>query len=171
MRNESKSSERTSRCTTGFQRSPDQAKLAGKELLCVAAVGKKHLCPNHPLRLVAFLTAVMSAQASFQQEFVQANILDGGPDDGEATGLGGEEEHYTLSPEFRVSIIALRRIICPVFKNEGYFMAVHLAVVRGVRELQEYFFSDGEVSPLLSGKVLFNKPAIGTSKVVEGVGV
>ena len=49
-------------------------------------------------------------------------------------------------------------------------MAVHLAVVCGIRELQEYFFSDGEVSPLLSGKVLFNKPAIGTSKVVEGVG-
>src|SRR5258708_1177622 len=78
------------------------------------------------------ITAVMSAQASFQQEFGQANILDGGPDDGEATGLGVEEEHYTLSSEFRVSIIALRRIICPVFKNEGYFMAVHLRVVTGI---------------------------------------
>ena len=49
-------------------------------------------------------------------------------------------------------------------------MAVHLAVVCGVRELQEYFFSDNEVSPLLSCKVLFDKLAVGASKVVEGVG-
>jgi len=48
-------------------------------------------------------------------------------------------------------------------------MAVHLAIVCGIRELQEYFFSDGEVSPLLSGKVLFDELAVGTSKVVEGV--
>ncbi len=49
-------------------------------------------------------------------------------------------------------------------------MAVHLAVVCGIRELQEYFFSDGEVAPLLPGKVLFDKLAVGASKVVEGVG-
>ena len=49
-------------------------------------------------------------------------------------------------------------------------MAVHLAVVCGVRELQEYFFSDGEVSPLLPGKVLFDKLAVRASKVVKGVG-
>jgi hypothetical protein len=49
-------------------------------------------------------------------------------------------------------------------------MAVHLAVVCGIRELQEYFFSDGEVSPLLSDKVFFDELAVGTSKVVEGVG-
>ncbi len=49
-------------------------------------------------------------------------------------------------------------------------MAVHLAVVCGVRKLQEYFFSDGEVSPLLSRKVFFDELAVGTSKVVEGVG-
>ncbi len=49
-------------------------------------------------------------------------------------------------------------------------MAIHLAVVCGVRELQEYFFSDGEVLPLLSRKVLFDEPTVGTSKVVEGVG-
>jgi len=49
-------------------------------------------------------------------------------------------------------------------------MAVNLAVVCGVRQLQEYFFSDGEVSPLLSGKVFFNKLAVGASKVVKGVG-
>ena len=48
-------------------------------------------------------------------------------------------------------------------------MAVHLAVVCGVRELQEYFFSDGEVSPLLSGKVFFDELAVGASKVVEGI--
>lgn len=48
-------------------------------------------------------------------------------------------------------------------------MAVNLAVVCGVRELQEYFFSDGEVSPLLSCKVFFDKLAVGASKVVDGV--
>ncbi len=48
-------------------------------------------------------------------------------------------------------------------------MAVHLAVVCGIRELQEYFFSDGEVSPLLSGKVFFDELAVGASKVVEGI--
>ena len=48
-------------------------------------------------------------------------------------------------------------------------MAVHLAVVCGIRELQEYFFSDGEVSPSLSRKVFFDALAVGTSKVVEGV--
>ena len=48
-------------------------------------------------------------------------------------------------------------------------MAINLAVVYGVRELQEYFFSDGEVSPLLSGKVLFDELAVRTTKVVDGV--
>ena len=48
-------------------------------------------------------------------------------------------------------------------------MAVHLAVVCGVRKLQEYFFSDGEVSPLLSRKVFFDELAVGASKVVEGI--
>ncbi len=76
----------------------------------------------------------------------------------------------TLLSEFRVAVIALRRIVRPVFNDKSNFMAVHLAVVCGVRELQEYFFSDGEVSPLLSRKVLFDKLAVGASKVVEGVG-
>ena len=49
-------------------------------------------------------------------------------------------------------------------------MAVHLAVICGIRELQEYFFSDGEVSSLLSRKVFFDELAVGASKVVEGVG-
>ncbi len=48
-------------------------------------------------------------------------------------------------------------------------MAINLAVICDVRELQEYFFSDGEVSPLLSCKVFFDKLAVGASKVVEGV--
>ncbi len=56
-----------------------------------------------------------------------------------------------------------------MFDDKSYFMAVNLAVVCGIGKLKEYFFSDGEVSPLLSGKVLFDKLAIGTSKVVEGV--
>ena len=49
-------------------------------------------------------------------------------------------------------------------------MTINLAVVRGVRELQEYFFSDGEVLPLRSSKVFFDELAVGTSKVVDGVG-
>ena len=49
-------------------------------------------------------------------------------------------------------------------------MVVNLAVVCGIRELQKYFFSDGEVPPLLSSKVLFDELAVGTSKVVDGVG-
>jgi len=77
--------------------------------------------------------------------------------------------HQTLPSNFRGSVITLRRIVCPVFKNKGYFPAVHFAVVCGVRKLQEYFFSDGEVSPLLPRKVFFDELAVGTSKVVEGV--
>jgi hypothetical protein len=39
--------------------SPDQAEEAGKEPIGVAAaLAQKHLSPNHPLRLVAFLIAV-----------------------------------------------------------------------------------------------------------------
>ncbi len=49
-------------------------------------------------------------------------------------------------------------------------MARNLAIVCGVRELQEYLFSDGEVPSLLSGKVFFDELAVGTSKVVDGVG-
>ncbi len=48
-------------------------------------------------------------------------------------------------------------------------MVGNLAIVCGIRELQEYFFSDGEVSPLLPDKVLFDKLAVSASKVVEGV--
>ena len=64
------------------------------------------------------------------------------------------KEHQTLPSQFRVSIIALRWIVRPVFNDKSNFMAVHLAVVCGIRELQEYFFSDGEILPLLSRKVL-----------------
>jgi len=49
-------------------------------------------------------------------------------------------------------------------------MARNLTVVCGVGELQKYFFSDGEVSPLLSSKVFFDKLAVGASKVVESIG-
>ena len=58
----------------------------------------------------------------------------------------------------------------PVFNDKRNFTAINLAVVCGVRELQEYFFSDDEVLLLLSWKVLFDKLAVVTSKVVEGVG-
>src|SRR5258708_35614396 len=66
--------------------------------------------------------------------------------------------------------VAVRWMVHRVLKNESHFMAVHLAVVCGIRKLQEYFFSDGEVSPLLSRKVFFDELAVGVSKVVEGVG-
>ena len=76
----------------------------------------------------------------------------------------------TLASEFWVAIIALRWIVRPVFNDKSNFMPINLAFVCGVRELQEYFFSDDEVLSLLLRKVLFDKLAIGTSKVVEGVG-
>ncbi len=76
----------------------------------------------------------------------------------------------TLASEFWVAIRALRWIVRPVFNDKSNFTPINLAVVYGVRELQEYSFSDDEVSSLLLRKVLFDKLAIGTSKVVEGVG-
>ena len=53
--------------------------------------GKKHLFLNYPLRLVAFLRAVISPRASFYRDFVQTDVLDGGPDNRQATGLRGED--------------------------------------------------------------------------------
>jgi hypothetical protein len=55
---------------------------------------KKHLFPNHPLQLVAFFTLIRRLGASLDRDFVQADILHGGPDDGEATGL--RREHVDL---------------------------------------------------------------------------
>jgi len=75
-----------------------------------------------------------------------------------------------LPSEFRGSVIALGWIVRPVLYDESDFMARNLAIVCGVRELQEYFFSDGEAQSYLSGKVFFDELAIGTSKVVDGVG-
>jgi hypothetical protein len=49
-------------------------------------------------------------------------------------------------------------------------MVINLTVSCGVRELQEYFFSESVNVPLLSSKVFFDVLAVGTSKVVEGVG-
>src|SRR5260370_33553411 len=77
------------------------------------------------------------------------------------------KEHQTLPSEFRVSVIALRWIVRPVFKNESHFMAVHLVVVCGIRELQEDFFSGGGVSPLLSGQVFFYELTVVTSQALE----
>ena len=57
-----------------------------------------------------------------------------------------------------------------MFYDESDFMARNLAIGCGIRELQQYFFSDGEVLSLLSCKVLFDELAVGTSKVVDGVG-
>lgn len=48
-------------------------------------------------------------------------------------------------------------------------MAINLTIVCGIREFQKYFFSDGEVPPLLSRKVFLDELAVCTSKVVEGV--
>ena len=57
-----------------------------------------------------------------------------------------------------------------MFDDESDFVARNLAIVSGVRELQEYFFSDGEVPSLLSCKIFLDKPAVSTPKVVKGVG-
>jgi hypothetical protein len=48
-------------------------------------------------------------------------------------------------------------------------MTINLAAVCGIREFQKYFFSDGEILPLLSRKVFLDELAVRTSKVVEGV--
>jgi len=45
---------------------------------------------NHPLWWVGSSAAVLSTQVPSQREFVQADVLDGGPDDRQATGLRGE---------------------------------------------------------------------------------
>jgi hypothetical protein len=63
-----------------------------KESLGIAVThAKKHLFPNHPLQLVAFFTVVVHFGASLHRDFVQANILDGGPDDRQAIGLRRED--------------------------------------------------------------------------------
>jgi hypothetical protein len=55
---------------------------------------KKHLFPNHLSQLVAFFTVVVRFGASLHRDFVQADILDSGPDDRQATGL--RREHINL---------------------------------------------------------------------------
>ena len=68
---------------------------SGKEKLCIAvAQAKKHLFPNQPLRLAAFFTIVMRFGVSLHRDFVQADILDGGPDNRQATAL--RREHINL---------------------------------------------------------------------------
>ena len=56
----------------------------------VVAQAKKHPLPNHPLRLVAFFIGVRRCGASLHRDFVQADILDGCPDDRQATRFRGE---------------------------------------------------------------------------------
>jgi hypothetical protein len=60
-----------------------------KELFCFAATAKKHPLPNQPERLVAF-HSTFSFSVSFYRDFVQTDILDSCPDNGEATRLCGE---------------------------------------------------------------------------------
>ena len=70
--------------------SPDEPVDSGKECPWLPLEHKKHLVPNHPLRLVAFSRAVMNPRASLYCNFVQTDSLYSRPNDGEATGLGGE---------------------------------------------------------------------------------
>ena len=55
---------------------------------------KNHPLLNHPLWLVVDSTSRSQCQATLQREFVQADILDRGPDNGQATGL--RREHIDL---------------------------------------------------------------------------
>jgi hypothetical protein len=55
-----------------------------------SALTENHLSPNHPLRLVA-LAVVISLYASFKREFVQTDVLDSCPDNGQATRLRRED--------------------------------------------------------------------------------
>ena len=75
--------------------SPDQAEREGKEALGVVDVAaQKHLSPNQPEWLVAFLVAVSGIRGLLQGEFVQTNILHRGPNDAQATGF--RREHVNL---------------------------------------------------------------------------
>ena len=81
--------------------------LLGKENPCVAGVtATKHLLPTHPLWLVACFRAVISCQTSFHRDFVQTDILDRGPNDGEATGLRREHVDLISSLLPRVILVA-----------------------------------------------------------------
>lgn len=75
-----------------------------------------------------------------------------------------------LSSELRDSIIAPGWIVGPVFSDKSDLLASNLTIVCIVRELQKDFFSDREVLPLLSGKILLDEFTIGTAKVIEGIG-
>src|SRR5207244_7957986 len=103
---------------------PEKAVLSGKESPCVAGgPAKNHPFPNHPLRLVAFFLTVISARASFHRDFVQADILDRCPNDGEATGLRREhinligalshvaEEAFDRIGRLNMSVHALRELV------------------------------------------------------------
>lgn len=57
-----------------------------------------------------------------------------------------------------------------MFYDESDLLARNLTIVRGIWKLHEYFFSDGEVPSLLSGKILFDKLTVGTAKVIDGIG-
>ena len=57
-----------------------------------------------------------------------------------------------------------------MFDDEVNFTARNFTLVCALRELLEDFFSDGEVSSLLSCKVFFDELAVGTPKVVDGIG-
>ena len=52
---------------------------------------KNHPLLNHPLWLVVGSTSRSQCQAALQRDFVQADILDRGPDNRQATALRGED--------------------------------------------------------------------------------
>jgi len=59
---------------------------------------KNNLLLNHPFRMVAFLRAVISSRASFDRDFVQADILHRCPDYCQATGLRHEDVDLISPP-------------------------------------------------------------------------
>src|SRR5712692_1226794 len=67
---------------------------------------------NHPSRLGAGSPLALSSQASFQRDFAQTNILDRGPDDREATGLGREDINLigTLAHEALETLDSIGRL-------------------------------------------------------------
>jgi hypothetical protein len=74
--------------------SPQQAMIAGREHLCVAATEKITSSQTSLSDWLLSDISFLRSHASFHRDLVQTDILDGRPDNGEATRLG--REHVNL---------------------------------------------------------------------------
>jgi hypothetical protein len=74
--------------------SPEKGVLSGKEMAGMAVAtqgpGQKTPPPKPPFPAGCFLTSSYQLSGALHRDFVQADVLDHGPDNHEATGLGCE---------------------------------------------------------------------------------